>query len=328
MPAKKAAKSKSVTKEIKELKDQHVLEKSDTKRERKSPTRFSVAIPPPNTRELVIPNGRGTALGSISAISSELSKRKMDDPTLMTLHHLAYGMSAKRMRVKSNLRQFSGVKYDAKLDRAKLEQRIGARPHAVLRNVCNLLQLSSGGSTAELVYRIADFLERPSGPEKKSESKKRVRAAPAAKKPAAKKPATKAAPAKKASPKKSATKKPAAEKKPAEKKPAEKKPAEKKPAEKKPAEKKPAEKKPAEKKADEKKPAEKKPAEKKPTVKKPAEKKPAEKKTEEKPAESKPEEKPVEKKPAEKKGKTDKAEKPAAKPKENKPATRKSTTKK
>jgi len=215
MPAKKTAKTKPVSKEIKELKDQSILEKSDTKRERKSPTRFSVAIPPRVTRELVIPKGRGVPLGSIPEIADEFSKRKMDDPTLMTLHHLAFGMAAKRVRVKSNLREFSGVKYDSKLDRAKLEQRIGARSHAVLRNVCDLLHLRPGGSTADVVGRIADYLERPAAP---TEPKKRTKAEPEAK-PAAKKPAAK----------KPAAKKPAA-KKPAAKKPAAKKPAAKKPA--------------------------------------------------------------------------------------------------
>jgi len=265
MPAKKAAKPKTVSKEVKELKDQHVLEKSDTKRERKTPSRFSVAIPPHNTRELVIPKGRGTNIGSITAITEEIAKRKMDDPTLMTLHHLAFGMAAKRVHVKSNLRQFSGVKYDAKLDRAKLEQRIHARSHAVLRNVCTLLHLSSGGSTADLVGRIADFLERPTAPEKKTEAKKRTKAEPAAKKPAAKKPAAK---------------------KPAAKKPAAKKPAAKKPAAKKPAAKKAEPKKAEPKKAEPKKAEAKKPAE--PKAK--AEKKPAEPKAkaEKKPAATKP----------------------------------------
>jgi len=254
MPAKKAAKEKTVSKEIKEMKNQRVLEESDTKRERKSPTRFSVAVPPKATRELVIPKGRGVALNAIPVINEELAKRKMDDPVLMTLHHLAFGMAAKRVHVKSNLRQFSGVKFDAKLDRAKLEQRISARSHVVLRNVCTLLHLSSGGSTAELVARIADFLERPVAPEKKAEPKKRaVKAEP-------KKPATKKAPAKKAAPKKTAAKKPAAEKKSPAKKVAPKKEAAKKPA--------------AEKKAPAKKVAPKKEAAKKPAAEKKAAPKP------------------------------------------------------
>ena len=181
----------------------------------------------------------------------------MEDPALMTLHHLAFGMAAKRVRVKANLRQFSGVKYDSKLNRAKLEQRIQARSYAVLRSVCALLQLSSGGSTAEIVGRIADFLERPTLSEKDAKA------------------------VKKAAPKKAAPKK-AAPKKAAPKKPAEKKPAEKKAAEKKPAEKKAPAKKPAEKKAPAKKPAAKKAkTEEKPKAapKKAAPKKPAAKKT-------------------------------------------------
>jgi len=252
---KKAGKAKSVSKDIKEVNDKAILEKSDTKRERKTPARFSIAVAKPVTRELVITKGRGVNLGSIPEVAEELSKRKMDDPTLMTLHHLAFGMAAKRIRVKANLRQFSGVKFDDKLDRAKLEQRIQSRSYAVIRNVCTLLHLPSGGSTAELVGRLADFLERPVAPEGSATKK---RAKPAAKKTEAKKPAAKKPAAKKT------------EKKPAEKKAVKK--TEKKPAAKKPkTEKKPAEKakKPAAEKKTEKKPAEKKPKEaKKPAAKK------------------------------------------------------------
>jgi len=251
MPAKKSAKTKTVSKEIKEVKDQRVLEKSDTKRERKTPARFSIAVPKAVTRELVIPKGSGVTLGSIPSISAELAKRKMEDPVLKVLHHLAFGMAAKRVRVKSNLRQFSGVKYDSKLNRAKLEQRIQARPYAVLRGVCSLLQLPSGGSTAEIVGRIADFLERPSSNEKEpvKRAKPAAKKAPAKKAPAAKKPAAKKPAEKKPAEKKAPAKKPAAAKKPAEKKPAAKKAkTEKKAPAKKAAEKKPAEKKPAAKK--------------------------------------------------------------------------------
>ncbi len=60
-----SGKEKPISKEIKDLKDQHILEKSDTKRERKSPMRFSIAVPTPVTRELVIPKGRGVNLGAI-----------------------------------------------------------------------------------------------------------------------------------------------------------------------------------------------------------------------------------------------------------------------
>jgi len=235
-----SGKAKPVSKEIKEVKDQHILEKSDTKRERKTPVRFSIAVPKAATRELVIPKGRGTNLGAIPVIAEELSKRKMDDPVLKTLHHLAFGMAAKRVRVKSNLRQFSGVKYDSKFDRAKLEQRIQARTYAVLRGVCILLHIPSGGSTSEIVGRLADFLERPTAPE--GEVKKRAKAAPKKaktetkpkaaakpkkeeKKPAAKKPAAKASPKKPAAKKAKTEAKPKAAAKPKkdEKKPAAKK---------------------------------------------------------------------------------------------------------
>lgn len=56
---------KTVTKEVKEVKDETVLEQSDTKRERKSPVRFSIAVTKAAPREFVVPEGKGTPLGQI-----------------------------------------------------------------------------------------------------------------------------------------------------------------------------------------------------------------------------------------------------------------------
>lgn len=202
---------KTVTKEVKEVKDETVLEQSDTKRERKSPVRFSIAVTKAAPREFVVPEGKGTPLGQIPSIAADLSKKKIDDPLLMTLHNIAFGKAAKRVHLKTNLRQFRGVVYDDQLDRAKLEQRVSSRSHAVLQKLCGILNLSAGGSSADLVGRIADFLECPTDtqPAKKGNAKSAAtkKEAPEDEGKATPKASPKKASPKKASPKKASPKK-------------------------------------------------------------------------------------------------------------------------
>lgn len=47
------------------MKDEKVLEQSDTKRERKSPVRFSIGVTKAAPREFTVPEGKGTPLGQI-----------------------------------------------------------------------------------------------------------------------------------------------------------------------------------------------------------------------------------------------------------------------
>lgn len=47
------------------MKDEKVLEQSDTKRERKSPVRFSIGVTKTAPREFTVPEGKGTPLGQI-----------------------------------------------------------------------------------------------------------------------------------------------------------------------------------------------------------------------------------------------------------------------
>ena len=141
----------------------------------------------------------------MQTVAAELSKKKMDDPLLMTLHNIAFGKAAKRVHVKTNLRQFRGVQYDEQLDRAKLEQRVSSRSHLILQKLCGILHISAGGSSADLTGRIVDFLECPmdSKPAKKGEGK----SAATKKESSDEEKATPKASPKKASPKKASPKK-------------------------------------------------------------------------------------------------------------------------
>lgn len=173
----------------------------------------------------------------MQTVAAELSKKKMDDPLLMTLHNIAFGKAAKRVHVKTNLRQFRGVQYDEQLDRAKLEQRVSSRSHLILQKLCGILHISAGGSSADLTGRIVDFLECPmdTKPAKKGEGKSAAtknessdeeKATPKAspKKASPKKASPKKASPKKATPKKTeaAAAEPAAKKAKTEKAPAKK----------------------------------------------------------------------------------------------------------
>lgn len=158
----------------------------------------------------------------------------MEDPLLMTLHNIAFGKAAKRVHLKTNLRQFRGVQYDHQLYRAKLEQRVSSRSHLILQKLCGILHLSAGGSSADLTGRITDFLECPTDAQPAKKGTKRAatkKEAPeegkATPKASPKKASPKKASPKKASPKKAAPKKaeaaqPAAKKAKTEKSPAKK----------------------------------------------------------------------------------------------------------
>ena len=170
----------------------------------------------------------------LHTVAAELSKLKMEDPLLMTLHNIAFGKAAKRVHLKTNLRQFRGVQYDHQLDRAKLEQRVSSRSHLILQKLCGILHLSAGGSSADLTGRITDFLECPADAQPAKKGTKRAapkKEAPeedkATPKASPKKASPKKASPKKASPKKAAPKKaeaaqPAAKKAKTEKSPAKK----------------------------------------------------------------------------------------------------------
>jgi len=79
---------------------------------------------------------------------------------LLTLHHLAFGVPPKHTTVKKYLRDFSGVVYSAGNDRARMEARIGSRSLVLLRELCTLLGVH-GGSRADMIKNVADFLEKP-----------------------------------------------------------------------------------------------------------------------------------------------------------------------
>jgi len=125
-------------------------------------------------KEVVIVKGKGEKLSAIPYIADQISSRKSSDKALLTLHHLAFGVPPKHTTVKKYLRDFSGVIYGADNNRARMESRIGSRSIVLLRELCTLLGVH-GGSRADMIKNVADFLEKPvvtDAKVKKSKSKK------------------------------------------------------------------------------------------------------------------------------------------------------------
>ena len=105
-------------------------------------------------------------------VAEQLLARKGTDKALSTLHHLVFGVPPKRLTVKKNLREFSGVVYGPDNDRARLEGRLEARAVPLLRDLCVLLGVR-GGSRADMIKNIADFLEKPAATDAKPKAAKR-----------------------------------------------------------------------------------------------------------------------------------------------------------
>jgi len=135
----------------------------ETHRNASAPSRFTETASSSAAaakKEVVIVKGKGEKLGDIPYVADQISSRKSSDKALLTLHHLAFGVPPKHLTVKKFLRDFSGVVYNAENNRARMESRINSRSLVILRELCTLLGVH-GGSRADMVKNVADFLEKP-----------------------------------------------------------------------------------------------------------------------------------------------------------------------
>jgi len=139
----------------------------ETQRKAKAPVHFSAGtIAPVEKKEVVIVKGKGEKLSAIPYVADQISSRKSTDKALSTLHHLAFGVPPKHLTVKKNLREFSGVVYNAENNRARMESRLSSRAIPLLRDLCVLLGVH-GGSRADMIKNVADFLEKPAATDAK-----------------------------------------------------------------------------------------------------------------------------------------------------------------
>jgi len=150
----------------------------ETHRKITAPTPFVPSTSSSAKKEVVIVKGKGEKLASIAYVADQINSRKSADKALSTLHHLAFGVPPKHATVKKNLREFSGIVYGPGNDRARLESRIDSRSLPLLRDLCVLLGVH-GGSRADMIKNVADFLEKPAATDAKV--KKTAKASPAKK---------------------------------------------------------------------------------------------------------------------------------------------------
>jgi len=156
--------------EIAQLKDmpKGFDEVGETHRKTKAPVHFTSpsSAAPAVKKEVVIVKGKGEKLSAIPYVADQISSRKSTDKALLTLHHLAFGVPPKHLTVKKYLRDFSGIVYGPDNNRARMESRIEGRATPLLRDLCTLLGVH-GGSRADMIKNIADFLEKPAATDAK-----------------------------------------------------------------------------------------------------------------------------------------------------------------
>jgi len=150
--------------EIAQLKDmpKGFEDVGETQRKTKAPVHYSAPSAAAATakKEVVIVKGKGEKLSAIPYVANQINNRKSTDKALSSLHHLAFGVPPKHLTVKKNLREFSGVVYGTENNRARMESRLDSRGVPLLRDLCVLLGVH-GGSKADMIKNIADFLEKP-----------------------------------------------------------------------------------------------------------------------------------------------------------------------
>jgi len=133
----------------------------ETQRKAKAPVHYSAPSSSSAVKkEVVIVKGKGEKLSAIPYVADQINSRKSTDKALSTLHHLAFGVPPKHLTVKKYLRDFSGIVYGADNNRARLEARLESRAVPLLRDLCVLLGVH-GGSRADMIKNVADFLEKP-----------------------------------------------------------------------------------------------------------------------------------------------------------------------
>lgn len=157
------------------LMDKPVVLADGVKREKKKVQRLDVTpvVDPGSAKgKIEIHEGSGTKLGDIPRIELQISKTNADE--LKKLHQLLYDRVAPHSQIKKNIRSFSGFSFSnespeyqkkkAKFDRLTL---------AIIKNVCERLDVERKGTKEEIIERILSFLLKPQDSGKELPKKRR-----------------------------------------------------------------------------------------------------------------------------------------------------------
>ncbi|XP_039178571.1 protein DEK isoform X1 [Crotalus tigris] len=146
------------------------------KREKKKVERLTIQVSSLQKEPFTITPGKGQKLCEIERIQYFLSKKKTDE--LRNLHKLLYNRPGTVASLKKNVGQFSGFPFEKGSDQyKKKEEMLKKYRNAMLKSICEVLDLERSGVNSELVARILNFLmhPKPSGkplPKSKKTSKK------------------------------------------------------------------------------------------------------------------------------------------------------------
>ncbi|XP_042319800.1 protein DEK isoform X2 [Sceloporus undulatus] len=130
------------------------------KREKKKVERLTMQVSSMQKEPFTITPGKGQKLCEIERIQYFLSKKKTDE--LRNLHKLLYNRPGTVASLKKNVGQFSGFPFEKGSDQyKKKEEMLKKYRNAVLKSICEVLDLERSGINSELVARILNFLMHP-----------------------------------------------------------------------------------------------------------------------------------------------------------------------
>lgn len=130
------------------------------KREKKKVERLTMQVSSLQREPFTIAQGKGQKLCEIERIHFFLSKKKTDE--LRNLHKLLYNRPGTVSSLKKNVGQFSGFPFEkGSSEYKKKEEMLKKFRNAMLKSICEVLDLERSGVNSELVKRILNFLMHP-----------------------------------------------------------------------------------------------------------------------------------------------------------------------
>ncbi|XP_015349666.2 protein DEK, partial [Marmota marmota marmota] len=130
------------------------------KREKKKVERLTMQVSSLQREPFTIAQGKGQKLCEIERIHFFLSKKKTDE--LRNLHKLLYNRPGTVSSLKKNVGQFSGFPFEkGSIQYKKKEEMLKKFRNAMLKSICEVLDLERSGVNSELVKRILNFLMHP-----------------------------------------------------------------------------------------------------------------------------------------------------------------------
>ncbi|XP_038627225.1 protein DEK [Tachyglossus aculeatus] len=162
-PSKKEDSEEEEEDDEEEEEEEEEKEKSlivEGKREKKKVERLTMQVSSLQREPFTIAQGKGQKLCEIERIHFFLSKKKTDE--LRNLHKLLYNRPGTVASLKKNVGQFSGFPFEKGSDQyKKKEEMLKKFRNAMLKNICEVLDLERSGINSELVTRILNFLMHP-----------------------------------------------------------------------------------------------------------------------------------------------------------------------